>query len=345
MFFPFRAPAAARFILCFVTMACAFGASAPGRAAEPDAALVQAAKKEGKLVFYASFLGTKYHLEIIKGFEAKYGIPVELLDVRASEMVERIRTEQTTGKYIGDVVQNGAATLLRQEREGELQPHGDLPNTANLIAGLAATDIRVPNYMLLYGILVNSNLVKPEDEPKSWNDLADAKWKGKILSDDMRAIGGGQVMFSALADAMGKDYLKKLGGQDIVFSRDVGADERRVARGEFPMRIPQLVSNYLLLKGLPVRFVMPKEGAPYIRFDMAILKGAPHINAARLFMNYYLSDEAQLLYAQGGLVPLVNGVADKVAPALRALEQSKLMGTTSPDTQDAMLALARDIFK
>ncbi len=345
MFPPFRASAAARFVLCFAAMACAFGAPVATRAAEPDAALVEAAKKEGKLVFYASFLGTKFHLEIIKGFEKKYGIPVELLDVRASEMRERIRTEQTTGKYLGDGVQNGAATLLRQEREGELQPHGGVPNAANLVAGLTASDIRVPNYMLIYGILVNSNLVKPEDEPKSWNDLADPKWKGKILSDDMRAIGGGQVMFSALANAMGKDYLNKLGGQDIVFSRDVGADERRVARGEFPMRIPQLVSNYLLLKGLPVRLVMPKEGAPYIRFDMAILKGAPHINAAKLFMNYYLSDEAQLLYAQGGLVPLARGIAEKVDPALRALEQSKLMGTTDPDTQDSMLALARDIFK
>ena len=345
MFFRSRASAAARVVLVLFAVACAWSASEPSRAAEPDAALIEAAKKEGKLVFYASFLGTKYHLEIIKGFEKKYGIPVDLLDVRASEMRERIRTEQTTGKYIGDVVQNGAATLLRQQREGELQPHGGVPNAANLIDGRTATDVRVPNYMLIYGILVNSNLVKSGDEPKSWNDLADPKWKGKILSDDMRAIGGGQVMFSALADAMGKDYLRKLGGQDITFSRDVGADERRVARGEYPLRIPQLVSNYLLLKGLPVRFVMPEEGAPYIRFDMAILKGAPHINAARLFMNYYLGEEAQLLYAQGGLVPLVRGVADKVDPALRSLEQSKLMGTTDPDTQDSMLALANDIFK
>lgn len=345
MFFLFRASIAARFVCMLLAAACAMSMPGRSRAAEPDAALVDAAKKDGKLVFYASFLGTKYHLEIIKGFEKRYGIPVELLDVRASEMRERIRTEQTTGKYIGDVVQNGAATLLRQEREGELQSHGGVPNAANLIDGQTATDVRVPNYMLIYGILVNSSLVKPEDEPKSWNDLADPKWKGKILSDDMRAIGGGQVMFSALADAMGKAYLGKLGGQDITFSRDVGADERRVARGEFPLRIPQLVSNYLLLKGLPVRFVMPKEGAPYIRFDMAILKGAPHINAAKLFMNYYLGEEAQLLYAQGGLVPLARGVSEKIDPMLRALEQSKLMGTTDPDTQDSMLALARDVFK
>ncbi len=342
----FRIDASAARIACVFALATfAFLAPGAGRATEPDVALVAAAKKDGKLVFYASFLGTKFHLEIIKGFERKYGIPVELLDVRASEMRERIRTEQTTGRFIGDIVQNGAATLLRQEREGELQPHGGVPNAANLIDGQSATDIRVPNYMLIYGVLVNTSLVKPEDEPKSWNDLADPKWKGKILSDDMRAIGGGQVMFSALADAMGKDYLRKLGSQEIAFSRDVGADERRVARGEYPLRIPQLVSNYLLLKGLPVKFVMPSEGAPYIRFDMAILKGAPHLAAAKLFMNYYLSEEAQLLYAQGGLVPLARGVIDKVDPALRALEQSKLMGTTDPDTQDSMLALARETFK
>ena len=167
---------------------------------ELPADVIAAAKKEGKVAFYTSFLGAKAHLDIIKTFEAKYGIAVELLDVRASEMTERIRTEQTSKRYIADVVQNGSASLIRQEREGFLQKHGGIPNAKNLLKDHQATDFGVPTYLLGYGILINKTAVKGDDEPKSWQDLKNPKWKGKIISDDPRALGGGNVMFSALND-------------------------------------------------------------------------------------------------------------------------------------------------
>jgi iron(III) transport system substrate-binding protein len=306
--------------------------------------VIAAAKKEGKVAFYTSFLGAKAHLDIVKTFEQKYGIPVEVLDVRASEMTERIRTEQTSQRYIGDVVQNGAASLIRQEREGILQPHGDLPNAKALLPEHQATDVRVPCYVLGYGILVNTNLVKPEDRPKSWRDLADARWKGKIISDDPRALGGGNVMFSVFEDKLGDDFNVALSKQGLVLSRDVGNDERRVARGEYPLRIPQLFSNWLALKALPVKFIAPVEGLPYIRFDFAILKGAPHPNAARLFINHYLSEQVQTMYANAGLIPVVDGVLDKAGEAGQELRSIKLMGTTDVDTQQKMLDRAKALY-
>jgi iron(III) transport system substrate-binding protein len=309
------------------------------------AALVAAAKQEGSVSFYTSFLGAQFHLDIIRAFERKYGIKVQLLDVRASELRERVRTEQASGRFLGDVIQNGAATLVRQEREGVLQPHGGIAATGTLLPAHAATDIRVPSYILGYGILVNAGQVSPEEEPKSWLDLADPKWKGKIISDDMRALGGGSVMFTATQGAFGEDYHRKLAAQNIIFSRDVGNDERRVARGEYPLRVPQLLSNMSLLKGLPVRLVIPREGVPYIRFDMAVLRNAPHPNAARLLIDFYLSPEAQLIYANAGLVPVVQGVAQKAREEVEPLAGAKLLGTTDPDTQDAMLALAKEIYK
>src|SRR5205085_2424227 len=232
---------------------------------ELPADVVAAAKKEGKVAFYTSFLGAKAHLDIIKTFEAKYGIPVELLDVRASEMTERIRTEQTSQRYIGDVVQNGAASLIQQEKDGILQPHGGIPNAKNLLPEHKATDVRVPCYVLGYGILVNTNLVKPDEIPKSWLDL----------------------------------------------------------------------------KSLPVKFIGPAEGLPYIRFDFGVLKGAPHPNAARLFINHYLGEQVQTMYANAGLIPVVGGVLDKAGEAGQELKSVKLMGTTSPDTLQKMLDRAK----
>jgi iron(III) transport system substrate-binding protein len=322
--------------------AMSLGATAQ-QADDPD--LVAAAKKEGKLAFYTSFLGAPFHIAAIRSFEKKYGISVELLDVRASELRERVRTEQAAGRFIGDVIQNGAATMIRSQRDGELEPHGGIPNAKRLTAEQKATDALVPSYILGYGILVNTAKVKGEDEPKSWKDLLDPAWKDKILSDDMRALGGGQVMFSVLEDAFGRSFHEKLAAQQPVFSRDVGNDERRVARGEYPLRVPQLFSNTTTLKGLPVKLIIPVEGVPYIRFDMALLKNAPHPNAARLFINHYLSDEVQLIYANAGLIPVVPDLNGTVREEIRTLSSAKLLGTTNVDTQDAMLALAKEIYK
>jgi iron(III) transport system substrate-binding protein len=329
-----------------VLAAIALAIALPASAQDADwAKVVDAAKKEGKVSLYTSFLGAPFHIAITKEFEKKYGIPVEILDVRASELRERVRTEQASGRFLGDVTQNGQATLMRQEQEGVLQPHGGIPAAQNLVPPHEATDVRVPSYVLGYGILINTNLVKPGEEPKSWKDLLDPRYKGKLISDDMRALGGGQIFFTATYDAFGRAFHDKLAEQQPVFSRDVGNDERRVARGEFPARIPQLFSNSTLLKGLPVKLVIPVEGAPYIRFDLAVLKNAPHPNAARLLIDFYLSPEAQLIYANAGLIPVVKGVAEKADPDLRPLAGAKLLGTSSPDTQDAMLDLAKQIYK
>src|SRR5207244_8506893 len=122
---------AAAIIAALATMSLATAACAAD--IELPADVIAAAKKEGKVAFYTSFLGAKAHLDIIKTFEAKYGISVDLLDVRASEMTERIRTEQTSQRYIGDVVQNGAASLIQQEKDGILQPHGGIPHARNVL--------------------------------------------------------------------------------------------------------------------------------------------------------------------------------------------------------------------
>jgi ABC-type Fe3+ transport system substrate-binding protein len=265
-------------LLRLVAGAGLLAAAATAQAQSADwAKVIEAAKKEGKVTLYTSTLGAPFHTAVLKSFEKKYGISAELLDVRASELRERIRTEQSTNRFIGDVLQGGAATTLRQQREGQLQPHGGLPNLANLRDPFKATDSQVPSYVLAYGVLVNTNLVKPADEPKSWKDLLDAKWKGK--------------------------------------------------------------------KGLPVKLLVPAEGAPYIQFDLAVLRNAPHPNAARLFIDHYLSEEAQLIYANAGLIPVSKGVAEKANDDVKSLVTAKLMGTTHPDTQDAMLDLAKKVYK
>jgi iron(III) transport system substrate-binding protein len=307
--------------------------------------VVDAAKKEGKVVVYNGAVGTPVLPKVASAFEAKYGIRMEILEARASELRERVRTEQASGKVLGDVSHNGSTTTQLQMNENTFVPHGTLPNQGRAVAPFKVDDIRVPIYVIAYGILVNTDMVKPADEPKSWKDLLDPKWKGKILADDMRALGGGAVFFMVGQQKFGNEYHEKLAAQGPHMNRELRGNYRRIARGEYPIYIPFTVSDALELKGLPVKLVQFAEGAPYVRFDGAIFKGAPHPNAARVAVDFFLSDEAQLLYGNHGFVTTVGGLDNKISAEARPLAQTKLLGTTDAKQMDDMLKLAKQIYK
>jgi len=307
--------------------------------------VVDAAKKEGKVVMYTGAVGSPVIPKIAAAFEAKYGIRMEVLEARASELRERMRTEQASGKVLGDVSHNGSTTTQLQINENTFVPHGPLPNQGRAVAPFAVDDIRVPVYVIAYGILVNTDMVKPADEPKSWKDLLDPKWKGKILADDMRALGGGGLFFMVGQQKFGVEYHEKLAAQAPHMNRELRGNYRRVARGEYPLYIPFTIPDILELKGLPVKLVQFTEGAPYIRFDGAILKGAPHPNAARLLMDFFLGDDVQLLYANAGFTAVVGGLESRISAEARPLAQAKLLGTTDAKLMDDMLKLAKQIYK
>ena len=322
-------------------------AGAPLRAQAPAdwEKVVAAAKKEGLVVMYTGAVGIGFHHAIGRLFEKRYGIRVEVLEARASELRERIRTEQAAGRFLGDVSHNGSTTTALQMDGGTFQPHGGLPNAAHLMPPFKADAIRAPIFIFNYGILVNTRLVKPAEEPKSWKDLLDPKWKGRIISDDMRALGGGSVFFFATTDAFGRGFHDRLAQQNLVFTRDQRASERRVAQGEFAIWSPMVYPNVPQMKGLPVKLVMPAEGATYVGYDVAMLKNAPNPNAARLLMDFFLSEEAQLVYANTGHGVTVKGVVDKATEEMRRLAGAKLLGTTDYRRQNDMLALAKEIYR
>ena len=340
-----------RALLRLAAGASVAGALRPARATAQDAAwqkVIDAAKKEGKVVVYNGAVGTPALPKVASAFEAKYGIRVELLEARASELRERIRTEQASGKVLGDVSHNGSTTTALQLAEGTFQPHGDLPNAKRPVAPFAVDEHRVPIYVIPYGILVNTDMVKPNEEPKSWKDLLDPRWKGKILSDDVRALGGGAVFFMVTTQKMGKEFHEKLAPQGLHMNRELRGNYPRIARGEYPVYIPFTLPDTLELKGLPVKAILPSEGLPYVRFDGAIFKGAPRPNAARLMMDFFLSDEGQLSYANLAFMPVIGGLENKISGDARGLVSEmkpKLLGTTDPKLQDEMLTLAKSIYK
>jgi len=307
--------------------------------------VVEAAKKEGKVVVYNMALGAPYFMAVLKSFEAKYGIPVESLDLRASELSERIRTEQAAGRFLGDAEMVTTTMIEEQLKNGDfVQKLPPIPNAAHLRPPFKANEYSVPAFMQPMGILINTRLVKEQDIPTSWNDLNDPKWKGKILSDDMRPLGSGNTMFAILEKTMGADFNQKLAEQKPVFSRDMRNDARRVARGEYAIYVPQIFAFTSDLKGLPVKVVIPKEGAPFAEMDLAVLRNAPHPNAARLFIDHFLGVESQLLYANAWMLPVNAAAAERANPDAQPFVNAKIIGPAKLAERSSMMDLAKKLY-
>ncbi|MDB5534803.1 MAG: Iron(III) transport system substrate-binding protein [Hyphomicrobiales bacterium] len=325
-----------------------------GSAIAQDAAwekTIAEGKNEKQLVLYTALVGDPTLKASVQAFEKKYGITVNVLEGRGSDIRERARVEQGAGRFIADVTytSEGQARLIAREDKTYVV-HEATPNLKGLkpdFAKMTSNGLFGPVMTIPYGMLINTSMVKPEDEPKSWADLANPKWKGKILSDDMRAIGGGYLMFFAQLNGqgLGEKFHEELAKNEPSFTRDMREAGRRVARGEFPIYVPFILNDIANLKGLPVKPLIPTEGVPFVLYGNVLMRNAPHPNAARLYIDFSMSEEAELLWAKSGMGITRAGLDDKIPEDVRAFANAKLLGTTDPDRQDEGLALAKKIYK
>lgn len=305
--------------------------------------VVADAKKEGEILVYSAIAGAKQPPEIGRMFEQKYGIRFRLLDGRPTEIHERIRIEASSNRPAGDLTLNGSTTLVLLREQGLLAPRPSVPNFTRLVLEPSQPE-EIPVFALGYCILVNTKLVPAGEEPKSWLDLLDPKWKGKILSDEMRATGAGATLFGVLQDRFGTEFHEKLAKQELVWSRQIQENPRRIARGEYAIYIPLIMTFMNGLEALPIKPVIPEEGVAYTPFAVAAIKNAPHPNASRLFANFILEPEAQLVFARDGYAISTGGLQDKTPEKWRWSVNAKLLGRQKLVGQQERLQLADKIY-
>jgi iron(III) transport system substrate-binding protein len=265
--------------------------------------LVEGAKKEGELNIYTS-AQTDDMGALVAGFEKKYGVKVNVWRSSSEKVLQRAVTETRGNRFTLDVVETNGPELESLHREKILEKVNS-PHLKDLIApAIRPHGEWVGTRLNVFVQAYNTNLVKKEEVPKTWEDLANPKWKGKlgIEQEDADWLAG---QFAELGEAKANKVFR-----DIVNANGVSVRKghtlltQLVVSGEIPLALT--VYNYkaqqLKEKGAPIDWfhIGPAIARPN---GIGVAKKAPHPHAAVLFFDYEISEEGQKILAGRDFVP------------------------------------------
>ena len=290
-----------------------------------DGSLVQAAKKEGKVVWYTS-LALPSSTAIAHAFRTKYpGIEVELHRTGSQRVLQRVMQEASAGIKNADVIHTSDAghfellkdkgMLLKHTPRGVEPFPAGFKDKDGFYYGMRAT---------LSVIAHNPKVVPEKDAPKNWKDLLNPKWKGKLVSAHPGYSGIIMTHVLALVNLYGWDYFRDLAKNSLHLVQSANDPAGVVASGERPVGVNGAEYFYYKTQkqGNPIRIVYPPDGVPLVVSPVAIAKDAPRPNAAKLFVEFIFAKESQQLLAdREGLYtghPEVTYPADK--PKLKDLK-------------------------
>lgn len=273
------------------------------------------AKNEGKVVVYTS-TGAEVRVPLANAFKEKFGLDLEFVIGSPAEVTRKLHGERTAGLYLADVTIEGVTqTLFENRTQGALDPLKPellLPEVVDAKSWWGGSLPFIDNegtYALAFiSYAVMSTIRNTEmagvEQFKSYNDLLKPSWKGKIVLDDPKVAGAGSTWFAWMAHkGPGVDYLRQLAKQEMVLTRDRRQLVEWVARSRYPLAIgirTEIVTEFKKI-GAPIESITPEEGT-YLTPGPSILglvNKAPHPNAARLFINWLLTKEGQLVYSKG----------------------------------------------
>ncbi len=271
--------------------------AAPPPPAAVTPALIEAARKEGKVSYYSA-LELNVAERLGKLFEAKYpGISVRVERSGAERIFQRIAQEQGSGINAVDVANStDPAHYLDWKQKGWLAPYLPEDVAKHFPADQFDADgLYATSCAWLEAIGYNTGLVKPEDAPKSYADLLDPKWAGKIVKAHPGYSGAILTATFVLTRDLGWPYLEKLAQQKVLQVQSAADPPKKILLGERAVMADGNDYNLVLLKdaGKPVQAVYATEGSPLIIVPSGVFRNAPNPNAARLFQSFFFSAETQ----------------------------------------------------
>jgi len=271
-----------------------------GAARAQDAQLIQAAQKEAKVVWYTS-LAIPSSTSIAHAFRTKYkGIEVEVHRTGSQRVLQRVMQEAGAGIKNVDIIHTSDAghfvllkdknMLLRFTPRGVESFPAGFKDKDGFYFGMRAT---------LSVIAFNPKLVSEKDAPKTWKDLLNPKWKGKMVTAHPGYSGIIMTHVLALVNMYGWDYFRDLAKNSLHIVQSANDPAGLVASGERPIGVNGAEYFYYKTQkqGNPIQIVYPKEGIPLVVSPVAIAKDSQHPNAAKLFSEFIFAKESQQLLA------------------------------------------------
>jgi iron(III) transport system substrate-binding protein len=285
--------------------------ASPIRAQAPAASavtpqLIEAAKKEGKVVWYTS-VDLPVAERVAKLFEGKHpGVACRVERTGAERVFQRIGQEYSSRVHAVDVVQSSdAAHFIVWKRDGLLAAYVPEDVAKHWPAEHKDADGMFATFRAWLCVIgYNTNLVKAEEAPKSFKDLLDPKWKSKIVKAHPGYSGTIMTATFQMSRDLGWDYFEKLAQQNVMQVQSSADPPKKLALGERAVQADGNEYNLFQLKekGDPVEIVYATEGSPLIIGPNGVMKNAPNPNAARLFQSFCYTPEAQqLIIDVGGL--------------------------------------------
>lgn len=269
--------------------------AAPAAATGDD--LLAAAQEEGA-VNLSGGGHTRDQVELLaSAFEEEYGIPVTYNREESGAIVQQVEAQLSAGALQTDVVSlNDALTFERWAEQG-VTTDPELPNRDQVLEALSTGDApHVPFTLLALGVSYNGARIT--DPPQTWSDLAATD--AVFAHADPGASGAAFTFVGILTDLLGEEFYEQLGEHQVLTTDSALAMTQLVATGEVDYALPGVESEVFNAQraGEPLEIVYPEEGIPSLAGLIAPLAEAPHPNAAKLLVQYQLSEEFQTRMAQ-----------------------------------------------
>jgi len=304
--------------IAYLVLVAFFGLSLPAIPAFAQSPqLLDAAKKEGKAVIYGS-LESDTMDAILQGFKKKTGIDAEYWRASATKVMDRAMTEFRAGKAAADAIVAADNVMRLMQKDGFFQKY-DSPTNVEYPKEVIDPNLGPRYRNVVVGVVYNKSALKPNEYPKSLEDLAKPQYKGRIVMPDPTQHTTTTQWLASLYKIMGKEkaekFMRDLAANKPVWVESLLPSAERVASGEIPIAITYVKYAYIHgKKGAPVDYVRDPKligDASYI----TLASKAPHVNAGKAFIDYFLDDESMNMMSKLGEFVNRKGILPPLAGA------------------------------
>ena len=282
--------------------ASSIGSYSPARAQSLDELHKAALKEGGGLNFYGTLAQINAEI-ILPLFEKRFpGIKVNHVDATSDKLVARAVSEARGGKTIGDVLQVPLENVVQLHDQGLLLDVA-LPESAAYPDGLKGS-FWTSSDLQYFVAAWNTSLVKKEEEPKTFDDFVNPRWKNRLIAEprDLEMLLS-FAKYRFKSDEKAIDYWRKVAANNVEFHKGHSQLAELLVAGQAAVCLTCYSHHYpiRIKKGAPVNYML-SEGVASIN-GTAVFKNSPHPNTALLFARWVASEAGQKVMAQGGRNP------------------------------------------